>query len=147
MKHLFTLLLAPACCLPDTAHCQTPESVPTPKMPVIEVVPQELVDTIRLDSGDRNSYHVLQLRNNGDAPLMISSIKSSDPCYCSSWPKEPVMPGTTAELRVACPPMRSGPRQQTFSIESNAGPAYLFKVKRIGVGPIIDPRSGPEIAK
>ncbi len=116
-------------------------------MPVIEVVPQELVDTVRLDSGDRNSHHVLQLRNSGDAPLVISSIKSSDPCFCSSWPKEPVMPGTTAELKVACPPMRSGTRQQSYCIESNAGPAYFFKVKRVGVGTFKEASSGPEIEK
>ncbi len=134
MKPLFSLFLALVLYTTKTVHAQT-GTPPTGPLPIIELDPILLVDTIRLDSGDRNSSHFYHLRNTGNAPLIITGVRSSDPCFCSEWPKEPIAAGRTAELKVSCPPMHGpGSRKQTFYISSNAGPDILFKLERFGVG-------------
>ena len=41
-----------------------------------------------------------RFRNAGNAPLLISSAKASCGCMTSRWPREPVLPGDTAEVMV-----------------------------------------------
>lgn len=134
MKPLFSLFLALVLYTTNTVHAQT-GTPPTGPLPIIELDPILLVDTIRLDSGDRNSSHFYHLRNTGNAPLIITGVRSSDPCFCSEWPKEPIAAGTAVQLKVSCPRMYGpGPRKQTFFISSNAGQDVMFKLERFGVG-------------
>lgn len=44
--------------------------------------------------------HKFTFTNTGTTPLVIISAKGSCGCTVSKWPKEPVSPGTTAELLV-----------------------------------------------
>jgi hypothetical protein len=131
MRTLFTLglLLAATVSRPQSGSADA-----AGPMPVIELDPVLLVDTVRLDSGNNNKHYRLQLRNTGHAPLVISSVRSSDPCFCDRWPREPVLAGSSATLDVVCPPMWPGVKQQTHIIESNAAEPVFFKVKRVGVG-------------
>ena len=38
--------------------------------------------------------------NTGDAPLIISNAKGSCGCTVPVWPKEPIAPGETSEIKV-----------------------------------------------
>lgn len=98
--------------------------------PVIEVIPGALVDTVPPSALSGEQHYALQLWNTGNALLVVEYIRSSDPCFCS-WPKDPIPPGKHIEVTVHCPPMHSGMRKQTYSIESNAPKPYTFTVTRI----------------
>ena len=134
MKHAFIIGIILACCTSTGMSAQS-GMAPSGAIPVIELEPLFLVDTILLDSGERNSHYTYHLRNTGNAPLIISRVSSSDPCFCSSWKKEPILVGTTCELMVTCPPMFSAhTKKQTFFIHSNAAEEVRFQLERVGIG-------------
>jgi len=117
-------------CYAGTACTQSTDST---RSPVIEIEPMVLVDTIHLDSTNGDRHYIYQLRNTGNAPLIIRSVRSSDPCFCGRWPYEPVLPGATVELEVHCGQMYPGHKQQAFTIESNAAEPVVFRLKRYGI--------------
>jgi hypothetical protein len=44
--------------------------------------------------------HGFLFENSGDAPLLIANVVSGCGCMMASWPKEPVLPGKTAVIKV-----------------------------------------------
>ncbi len=44
--------------------------------------------------------HVYKFTNTGDEPLIISNAKATCGCTVPSWPKEPVAPGESSEIKV-----------------------------------------------
>jgi hypothetical protein len=44
--------------------------------------------------------HTFQFTNNGDVPLVIKSARGSCGCTVPDWPKEPIAPGKTGEIKV-----------------------------------------------
>ncbi|MBW3467288.1 DUF1573 domain-containing protein [Arthrospiribacter ruber] len=44
--------------------------------------------------------HTFVFTNSGDAPLVISNVAVSCGCTAPNWPKEPIAPGATGELKV-----------------------------------------------
>ena len=45
--------------------------------------------------------HVFKLENTGNAPLVISNVAATCGCTVPNWPKEPIAPGKTAEIKVS----------------------------------------------
>jgi hypothetical protein len=45
--------------------------------------------------------HTFVLTNSGTAPLVISNVAATCGCTVPSWPKEPVAPGKSAEIKVS----------------------------------------------
>lgn len=45
--------------------------------------------------------HVFTLTNTGTVPLVISNVAATCGCTVPSWPKEPVAPGKSAEIKVS----------------------------------------------
>lgn len=45
--------------------------------------------------------HVFILTNTGTVPLVISNVAATCGCTVPSWPKEPVAPGKSAEIKVS----------------------------------------------
>ena|SRR5690606_21567581 len=45
--------------------------------------------------------HTFKLENTGNAPLVISNVAATCGCTVPSWPKEPIAPGKTAEIKVS----------------------------------------------
>src|SRR5690554_3546348 len=45
--------------------------------------------------------HVFKLENTGNAPLIISNVAATCGCTVPSWPKEPIAPGKTAQIKVS----------------------------------------------
>jgi len=74
--------------------------------------------------------------NTGDAPLIISNVKSSCGCTVPNWPKEPIMPGSTGVIKVKYDTKRVNPIRKTITVISNADtPTVALKIK----GLVIDP--------
>lgn len=76
-------------------------------------------------------YCEFEFTNNGSAPLIISNAKGSCGCTVPEWPKEPVMPGKTAVMKVRYDTKRVGPINKSVTITSNAvdNPTMVLRIK------------------
>jgi hypothetical protein len=61
-----------------------------------------------------------KFKNTGKEPLVISNARGSCGCTVPTWPKEPVMKGQTAIVKVHYDTKRTGAFTKTVTIESNA---------------------------
>ncbi|MBD3583785.1 DUF1573 domain-containing protein [Flavobacterium selenitireducens] len=80
------------------------------------------------DSGVRT----FEFKNIGDAPLIITDVKSTCGCTVPSKPTQPIMPGKTGKIDVKYN-MNPGPIRKTITVESNAvnydGGRIALKIK------------------
>lgn len=67
------------------------------------------------DSGIR----VVEFKNTGDAPLIITDVKSTCGCTVPTKPKAPIMPGKSDKIEIKYN-MHPGPIRKTITVESNA---------------------------
>ena len=44
--------------------------------------------------------HVFKFENSGSQPLIITNVQTTCGCTASEWPREPVLPGASADLKV-----------------------------------------------
>lgn len=58
--------------------------------------------------------------NTGKTPLILSNVRSSCGCTVPSWPREPIMPGQSAGIRVKYNTANPGPINKSVTVESNA---------------------------
>ena len=71
-----------------------------------------------------------EFTNTGDAPLIISEVKSSCGCTVPEKPKEPVAPGATSAIKVKYDTKRVGKIRKTVTVYSNAAePIKALKIK------------------
>jgi hypothetical protein len=72
-------------------------------------------------SDQKNAEHVFVFKNVGKTPLIISNASASCGCTVPEFPKEPIMPGKTGQLKVTFNTAgKSGPFDKTVYIMSNA---------------------------
>lgn len=64
---------------------------------------------------------VFSFKNTGTEPLIISNAKGSCGCTVPTWPREPIAPGQTGEIKVKYDSKRVGPINKSVTITSNAG--------------------------
>lgn len=74
---------------------------------------------------------VFTFTNTGTDPLIIEKAKGSCGCTVPSWPKEPIMPGKTGEIKVKYDSKRVGPINKSVTITSNAksGATSVIRIK------------------
>lgn len=66
--------------------------------------------------------HLFTFTNKGNAPLIISSAKPSCGCTVPSWPKEPIMPGESGEIKaVFNSTHKSGRQNKSIRVFTNMG--------------------------
>ncbi|GHV03796.1 hypothetical protein FACS189416_0810 [Bacteroidia bacterium] len=64
--------------------------------------------------------HTFVVKNDGDAPLVITRVIASCGCTTPDWTKEPIAAGKTGEVIATYDPLgRPGPFAKTISIYSN----------------------------
>ena len=99
MKKLSLLLSSLFLVLSLNTFAQEDAKEVNPNAPVITFESDEV------DYGtiDRNSepQRVIKFKNTGKTPLIISNATATCGCTVPSWPKEPVAPGKSAEIRVS----------------------------------------------
>ena len=70
-----------------------------------ETVPVISFKENSIDFGDivqgQKVEHTFVLTNTGKQPLIISNVAATCGCTVPSWPKEPVAPGKSAEIKVS----------------------------------------------
>ena len=80
---------------------------------------KELHDYGTIDySGDGVYY--FKFTNTGKEPLVISNATGSCGCTVPQWPKEPILKGQSANLKVSYDTKRPGPFTKTVTVTSNA---------------------------
>lgn len=75
---------------------------------------------------------VWTFKNTGKEPLMITNATGSCGCTVPSFPKEPIMPGKTGEIKINYDTNRQGPFAKTVTVTTNepAGSnTYTIQVK------------------
>ncbi|MGY0391776.1 DUF1573 domain-containing protein [Bizionia sp. KMM 8389] len=83
-----------------------------------------------------DGVRVFEFTNTGDAPLIISNVKSSCGCTVPKKPEGPIAPGKTGEISVKYDTNRVNPIRKTITVLSNAEtPTVALKIK----GEVIDP--------
>lgn len=74
--------------------------------------------------------HSFEFRNSGDAPLLISNVKTSCGCTVSAYPKEPIMPGESEKIKVTYNAAKSGLFNKKVTVLSNADKTnYSLSIK------------------
>lgn len=58
--------------------------------------------------------------NTGKEPLILQQPQSSCGCTVPSWPKEPILPGDSNEIKVTYNTKKVGPINKTITVRSNA---------------------------
>ncbi len=66
-----------------------------------------------------NGERVVQFKNTGDKPLIISNVQSTCGCTVPSWPKDPIMPGKKGEVKIVYNTKNAGAINKTITINSN----------------------------
>lgn len=71
--------------------------------------------------------HVYKFKNTGSEPLVISNAKGSCGCTVPTWPKEPVPPGGTGELKVEFNSKgKPGPQSKRVTVTANTTPTETY---------------------
>lgn len=77
-----------------------------------------------------DGVRTFEFTNTGDAPLIISNVKSSCGCTVPSKPDGPIAPGESSTIEVKYDTKRVGPIRKTVTVYSNADqPIVSLKIK------------------
>ena len=81
-----------------------------------------------------NGIRTFEFTNTGNAPLIISSVKSTCGCTVPKKPEAPIMPGKTGKIEVKYDTNRVNPIRKTITVLSNAEtPTIALKIKGLVV--------------
>jgi len=95
----------------------------------------EVIDYGTIEKGS-DGVRVFEFTNTGNAPLIISNVRSTCGCTVPEKPDGPIMPGETGEIKVKYDTNRVNPIRKTITVISNADrPTVALKIK----GTVIDP--------
>jgi len=89
----------------------------------------ETIDYGEIEKGS-NGVRVFEFTNTGNAPLVISSVKSSCGCTIPKKPEQPIQPGKNGQIEVKYDTNRVGPIRKAITVISNADtPTKVLKIK------------------
>ncbi len=77
------------------------------------------VDFGEVDNTKDAGFRVLKFKNTGSAPLMITNAVGSCGCTIPEWPKEPIKPGASGEIKIKYDITRIGAISKTVTITTN----------------------------
>ncbi|TAI46761.1 DUF1573 domain-containing protein [Flagellimonas allohymeniacidonis] len=89
----------------------------------------ETIDYGEIAKGS-DGVRVFEFTNTGDAPLVITNVKSSCGCTIPKKPDAPILPGETGEIQVKYDTKRVGPIRKAITVTSNSDtPTKVLKIK------------------
>lgn len=89
----------------------------------------DTVDYGTIDKGS-DGVRVFEFTNTGDAPLIITNVKSSCGCTIPKKPEGPIAPGESSSIEVKYDTSRVGPIRRSITVMSNATePMVALKLK------------------
>lgn len=80
---------------------------------------------------DGKVSHTFKIKNDGDAPLVLTRVIASCGCTTPEWTKEPIAPGKTGDIKITYDPKdRPGPFAKTISVYSNGkSGSYILTIR------------------
>ncbi len=119
MKRLFLALTMMAGTFGVYAQDAAPAApAPDPNAPTM-TFESDAIDygTIKQDAEGNRTF---SFKNEGKTPIIISEAHGSCGCTVPTYPKEPIMPGQKAEIKVHYDTHRVGPFSKSVTVNSNA---------------------------
>ena len=117
MKYLASLLLVGIGFL---AIGQEAEQEETPMSGAKIYFAEKSYDFGDITQGEKVEY-TFEFENVGNAPLILSDVRTTCGCTAPEWPKEPVAPGASAKLRVVFNSAgKMGMQNKVITVMSNA---------------------------
>jgi len=93
----------------------------------------DVIDYGTIEKGS-DGVRIFEFTNTGNAPLIISKVKSTCGCTVPKKPDGPIMPGETGEISVKYDTNRVNPIRKTITVTSNADtPSVALKIKGLVV--------------
>jgi hypothetical protein len=72
----------------------------------------------QLEYAADGSYEFI-LTNTGDAPLIVTNVRSTCGCTVPEWPRQPIEPGATEKIAVRYDTRRTGPFTKSITVSTN----------------------------
>lgn len=89
----------------------------------------ETIDYGTISKGS-DGLRVFEFTNTGDAPLIITNVRSSCGCTIPKKPEGPVAPGESSTIEVKYDTNRVGPIRRSITVMSNASESMVaLKIK------------------
>ncbi len=128
MKKIFCILSVSAAMLFFAERVQAqnsnPGATPTPTAQPSQPQTEIQFETEVHDFGDVKqgapTAFKFKFKNVGKEPLILSRVQASCGCTVPTWPKEPIMPGKSAEIEVTYNSNNPGVFSKGITVESNA---------------------------
>ena len=94
-----------------------------------------VIDYGTVNKGD-NGIREFVFKNSGNAPLIISNVKSTCGCTIPKKPEKPILPGESEKIQVKYDTKRVGFIRKSITVTSNAAssPTTILKIK----GQVVD---------
>ena len=81
---------------------------------------EETFDFGNVPQGPPSVKHEFKVTNNGTDPLVLNNVQPSCGCTTPHWPKEPIMPGKSAEILIEYNALHPGAFTKSITVTSNA---------------------------
>jgi hypothetical protein len=89
----------------------------------------DVIDYGTIEKGS-DGVRIFEFTNTGNAPLIISNVKSTCGCTVPKKPDGPILPGETGKIEVKYDTNRVNPIRKTITVTSNADtPNVALKIK------------------
>ena len=95
----------------------------------------DVIDYGTIEKGS-DGVRIFEFTNTGNAPLIISNVKSTCGCTVPKKPDGPILPGETGKIEVKYDTNRVNPIRKTITVTSNADTLTVaLKIKGLVVDP------------
>ena len=86
----------------------------------------------------------ISFTNTGTEPLIISNARGSCGCTVPTWPREPILPGESSEIKIRYDTKRVGPINKTVKLTTNdAIGTHTLRLK----GKVLPPETDESVPK
>lgn len=107
----------------DPSQAQ-PAQPAAPQMPATKMEFAQMEKDFGTVKQDTENKHVFKFKNTGTEPLLITNAQGSCGCTVPEYPKEPIAPGATGEIKVVYSPgKQSGMQTKNVTITANTEPS------------------------
>ncbi len=122
------------------AQNATPQSTQNPNAPVI-TFEKTTHDYGTVTKGGDGQCE-FKFKNTGIEPLILSNVSSSCGCTVPEWPREPILRGKSASIKVKYDTNRLGPINKNVTVLSNA---TVGSIRLQIIGNVVDVQSGAQM--
>ena len=126
-----TAVVNPEGATPSAAMNEPTATPPVPTGPITTIKFAETVFDYGTVKDGEKVKHVYKFTNTGKEPLIISDAKGSCGCTVPDWPREPIAPGKSGEIKVEFDSKNKGTvegsnQSKRVTITANTDPAQSY---------------------